>query len=111
MGFLKVILTTIGVLVVFLGLIFLIGGRAVTGAVILAAGGFLTFTGMRKPKTRDVVVEQKIELSGDVSLESLKCTQCGGTLASDNIGVRAGTVFVSCPYCHSEYQLEEEPKW
>jgi uncharacterized Zn-finger protein len=25
--------------------------------------------------------------------------------------VKLGAVFIACPYCHSQYQIEEEPKW
>ncbi len=67
--------------------------------------------GLRKPSTRDVVVKQELELTGDMSLESMKCDGCGGSLSAENTSIRAGTVFVSCPYCGSEYQMEEAPKW
>jgi hypothetical protein len=108
---LKIVLAAFGTVVVFLGLVFLIGDRPVEGAAILLVGAFLLFMGLKKPKTRDVVVRQELELTGDTTLESLKCKQCGGTLSSLNTSFRAGAVFVSCPYCHSEYQLEEAPKW
>lgn len=111
MKILKVFLAASGALTVFLGLVFLIGGRPVSGAVILLAGVFFITAGLRKPKTRDVVIRQELELTGDVSLENLKCRQCGSTLSSDNTSVKVGTVFVKCPYCGSEYQLEEAPKW
>ena len=108
---LKIVLAVFGALTVFLGLVFLIGGRPVAGVVILLVGIFLVITGLRKPRTRDVVVKQELELSGDVKLEDMKCTQCGGSLTADNVAYRAGTVFVTCPYCASEYQIEEAPKW
>lgn len=108
---LKVVLAVLGALTVFLGLVFVIGGEPLIGAVILATGGFFLLMGLRKPRTRDVVVKQELELTGDMSLESLKCMGCGGSLSAENTSVRAGTVFVSCPYCGSEYQMEEAPKW
>lgn len=104
-------MAVLGVITVFLGLVFLIGGRPVSGSVILLTGVFLLIKGIGKPRTRNVTVKQELELTGDMTLESLKCTQCGGSLSSDNTSIRAGTVFVSCPYCHSEYQMEEAPKW
>ncbi|MCK5133300.1 MAG: hypothetical protein KAR40_14255 [Candidatus Sabulitectum sp.] len=107
----KVILVIIGVVILFLGLVFLIGGRPNTGAVMLGISIFMIISGLRKPKTRDVVIKRELELSGDIELESMKCNQCGGTLSSENISVRAGAVFVTCPYCSSEYQIEEAPKW
>ena len=107
----KIILAILGVIVLFFGLVFLIGGRPLTGAAILAAGVFMIVFGLRKPKTRDVVVKSELELTGDVNLESMKCSQCGGALSAENVSVKAGAVFISCPYCHSEYQIEEAPKW
>jgi hypothetical protein len=107
----KVIAAALGLIILFIGLVFLIGGRPVAGGVMMAAGAFLVVIGLRKPATRDVVIRQELELTGDASLESMKCTQCGGTLSSENLSVRAGAVFVACPYCHSEYQIEEAPKW
>lgn len=108
---LKIVLAVMGALIVFLGLVFLIGGRPVAGGVIILTGVFLVVFGLRKPKTRDVIVKQELELTGDVNLENMKCRQCGGSLSADNTAFRAGTVFVTCPYCQSEYQLEEAPKW
>ncbi len=107
----RIVLASAGVLLVFLGLVFLIGGRPVTGAIILLAGGFMIASGFRRGKPDVKVVREELELSGDVRLENLKCRQCGASLSSDNTTFRMGTVFVSCPYCHSEYQLEEAPKW
>jgi hypothetical protein len=52
-----------------------------------------------------------IDLPGKVKLDSLKCQSCGGVLSSDNIKMVAGAPVVTCPYCHTTYQLTEEPKW
>ncbi len=107
----KVVAAVLGLAVIFLGLVFLIGGRTVVGAVMIGVGIYLLVMGLRKPVTRDVVVRRELELSGDVSLESMKCSMCGASLSSENIAERAGAVFVECPYCHGEYQVEEAPKW
>jgi hypothetical protein len=56
-------------------------------------------------------IVQKIDLSGDIALEKLKCRNCGGELTRDSITVREGAIFVSCPYCGTSYQMVEEPKW
>jgi DNA-directed RNA polymerase subunit RPC12/RpoP len=56
-------------------------------------------------------IVQKIDLSGDIALEKLKCRNCGGELTQESITVREGAVFVSCPYCGVSYQMVEEPKW
>lgn len=107
----RIILIVLGLVILFFGLIFLIGGRPVTGVLMLGISIFMIVYGLRKPKTRDVVIRRELELSGDVDLESMKCNQCGGSLSSENLSVRAGAVFVACPYCSSEYQIEEAPKW
>jgi len=108
---LRYILIGLGMLTVFLGLVFIIGGRPVIGGLILGTGIFLTVTGIRSHRTRNVVIRRELELTGDVSLEDMKCRQCGASLSSRSISLKAGTVFVACPYCHSEYQIEEAPKW
>lgn len=88
-----------------------LGARWILGAILLGAGlAMIYFLRMKTPETR-VTVTQQIDLSGDVSLEKLTCTNCAATLDSKSVSVRAGAVFVHCPYCESEYQLEEAPKW
>ena len=107
-----VILLVLGLMILFLGLVFLIGGRPVTGVVIILVGGSLAYTGLRrKPAARNIIVKRQLELSGDVELEDLQCRSCGAGLSSENVSVRAGAVFVACPFCNTEYQLEEAPKW
>jgi len=56
-------------------------------------------------------VTLKIDLPGNVNMDTLKCRSCGGTLSSENIAMVAGAPVVTCPYCHTTYQLTEEPKW
>lgn len=56
-------------------------------------------------------VTLKIDLPANVNLDSLKCKSCGGALTTENIKMVAGAPVVDCPYCHTSYQLTEEPKW
>ncbi|NPV75953.1 MAG: hypothetical protein HPY59_06200 [Anaerolineae bacterium] len=56
-------------------------------------------------------VTLKIDLPGNVNMDTLKCKSCGGTLSPDNIAMVAGAPVVTCPFCHTTYQLTEEPKW
>ena len=83
------------------------------GIVSLAAGFVLIWLGGRKAagegKPGELV--QRIELSGNVSLEELTCRKCGGKLSADNVKMLAGAPVVNCPYCGASYQLEEDPKW
>ena len=107
----RIVIVAAGILVVFLGLVFLIGGRPVAGGLILGTGLFLSFIGLRTDRKAHLNVSNSLELTGDMRLEDLKCRHCGGSLSSDSVSFNAGTVFVSCPYCRSEYQMEEAPKW
>jgi hypothetical protein len=100
----------------FLGLMFVVGaqgqvGRIVVGVVLWLAAGALVYFARTRPATTSTTVVQKIDLSGNVNLEQLKCKSCGGTLSSKSVSVRAGAVFVNCEYCGATYQLEEEPRW
>lgn len=99
-----------------LGLVFVMGAqgqilRIVVGVILLLAAGALAWLAMMRPAESTTTLVQKIDLSGDVSLQELTCRGCGGTLGSDAVTVQAGAVFIKCPYCGAAYQLEEEPRW
>lgn len=105
-------------LLILLGLLFLVAAgttgiamRWVLGGVLLGAGLIVIYMLRMKVPEQKVTVQQQIDLSGDVSMESLKCRNCGGVLDRNSVNVKAGAVFVHCPYCDSEYQLEEAPLW
>jgi hypothetical protein len=116
---LRVLAYALCALLILLGLVFLVASaagntapRIVIGILFVLVGGFLAlFISRQAGRTSTSVVRQEIELSGDVSLEQMKCRSCGGVLESANVSVRAGAVFVTCPYCRAEYQIEEQPRW
>ena len=117
MKIIKVVVILAGLCLIGLGILFLIGGAynnttgtIVNGAVMLLAGGVLLFRVLRKQVHR-VVERRELDLTGDVTMESLKCRSCGGTLSADALKEIGGTAMVECPYCGSAYQLEEAPKW
>jgi DNA-directed RNA polymerase subunit RPC12/RpoP len=89
------------------------GGRLVVGAILVGIGlGLVALIKLREPKPeRKITVEQKIDLTGEVELEKLKCRNCGAELDKSSITVTEGAVIVSCPYCGASYQIVEEPKW
>ena len=98
----------------FFGVMFIVGAqgqvmRIVVGVILFAAAGVLVYMTRIRPQQTTVV--QKIELSGDVSLEEMKCRNCGGALSDRSLTVKAGAVFVDCEHCGTKYQLEEAPKW
>ena len=108
-----------GILIVF-GVLFLLGSGGANGqlswipvgAILILAGLAMIWFASRKPKVEpDVNVTYKVDLSGDVNLETMKCKSCGGTLTSENVKMVAGAPVVTCPFCGTTYQLTEEPKW
>lgn len=90
----------IGLVAIIIGFLFIGGG------VYLI---YLAGRGKMGAPTENVTI--KVDLPGNVKLDTLKCKFCGGDLSMDNIKMIAGAPVVNCPYCHSTYQLTEEPKW
>jgi len=87
-----------------------IGGILVLIALAGVAGGIFLIVRARAA-TQKVVVEQKIDLTGDVKARSLTCEKCGATLDENSVSIAGGAVFVKCPYCGATYQIVEQPKW
>lgn len=90
----------IGLIAIIIGFLFIGGG------VYLI---YLAGHGKMGAVTENVTL--KVDLPANVSMDTLKCKSCGGTLTMDNIQMVAGAPVVNCPYCHTTYQLTEEPKW
>jgi Zn finger protein HypA/HybF involved in hydrogenase expression len=112
----KVVAYLMAALVGGLGLLFVIGSqgmaaRLVVGGVLVAAALVLVAVVNLRPVIQKRTFEQRLHLSGEVSLADLKCKQCAGALSNDAVSVRAGAVFISCPYCQASYQLHEEATW
>lgn len=84
----------------------------VIGLATILVGFGLIWLARRQEKTEvKAEIIQKIELSGDIDLEKIKCEFCGGPLGSDDISMVAGAPVVKCPFCGSSYQITEAPKW
>ena len=106
-------------ILIFFGVLFVWGafspqgspGWIIVGVISIGAGLVLIWLAGRQAKREATEIVQKIELSGDVDLETLSCRNCGGALSPDNVKMIAGAPVVSCPYCNTSYQLTEEPKW
>lgn len=108
-----------GILLIF-GVLFILGtfssqgqfGWLMVGIVLVVIAFVLIWFASRKAKvTGPENVTYKVDLSGDVNLETIKCRSCGGTLTAENVKMVAGAPVVTCPYCGTTYQLTEEPKW
>ena len=111
-----VVLNVFAVILAMLGCLFVIGyqgqmGRFIIGLVLLGGGVLLFVAGRMRPKQITTTVVQKIDLTGDVSAQDLKCKNCGSTLTNKSVTVKAGAIFISCESCGTQYQLEEAPKW
>jgi hypothetical protein len=112
----KIIAYPLSAVLFLLGLVFIVGSqgevmRLAVGGVLLAASVAFCWLALQKPRPTETTVIQKIDLSGDVSLEQMKCRSCGGTLAKESVSVKAGAIYVNCPFCGASYQIEEAPKW
>jgi hypothetical protein len=109
-------------ILIFFGVLFIWGafgsnpqpGWIVVGLISVGIGfGLIWLASRRKPtsEAEGQEVTYKLDLSGEVNLESLKCESCGGALSSENIKMVTGAPWVTCPYCGATYQLTEKPKW
>lgn len=87
-------------------------GFAIAGVLFLAVGAGLVYAAARAGKTEVVQqVTMQVDLPGQTKIEEVKCRSCGGTLSAKDITLANGAPMVNCPYCHTVYQLTEEPKW
>lgn len=118
MAGLRVFMVVLGVFLILLGLMFMVASadsnflpRLIVGVSMLLPGVYFVRKGIREPADKTVVISRTLELSGDVNLEDLTCKKCAAGLSSENIVLKAGAVFLSCPFCGTEFQIEEKPKW
>jgi hypothetical protein len=86
-------------------------GDLVIAAILIGIGiVIIVAIKLREPKPKQVI-EQKIDLTGDVDVSKMKCKNCGADLDKDSIRVVEGAVMINCHYCGSTYQMIEQPKW
>jgi hypothetical protein len=120
----KVIALIVAIILLVWGFLMTLGAFSYTpaksswiifGLIFIGIGAALFFLALRKPKgaisAEGTSTTYKIDLPGNVKLDTIKCKSCGGALTSDNIKMVAGAPVVTCPFCHTTYQLTEEPKW
>jgi len=117
----KIIGYIISAILIFFGVLFIWGSFSPQGSTawifigIITVGiglGIIFLASRSKPApggSQNVTLN--IDLPGNVQMDKLKCQSCGGVLAPENIQMIAGAPVVTCPYCHTTYQLTEEPKW
>lgn len=108
-------------ILIFFGVLFIWGafspqgqwGWIIVGLISVGLGlGILYLANRNKEQpSEQQAVKVQIELPANINLDTLKCQSCGGNLTLQNIQMIAGSPVVNCPYCHTTYQLTEEPKW
>ncbi len=114
----KIILFVLSAGFLIFSFLFILAGFSLASnfvsGIILAAIGFSLIGFATRIKTEpDLpdIVNVNVDLPGNVSMDTLKCRSCGGTLAPKDVKLVAGAPVVTCPYCGTTYQLTEEPKW
>ncbi|MGA2821067.1 MAG: hypothetical protein ABSF61_10490 [Anaerolineales bacterium] len=116
----KVIAYIAAAILLFFGVIFIWGAFSpqgspswiLVGLISVGIGFVLIVVGARRRAAQGSEnITLKVDLPANVNLDMLKCRSCGGALTPDNIKMVAGAPVVTCPYCHTTYQLTEEPKW
>lgn len=118
----KIIAYLASAILIFFGVLFVWGAFSPQGSIgwiligIISIGlgfGIIWLVGRSRASqaAEGENVTLKIDLPANVNLETLKCKFCGGALSMDNIQMVAGAPVVNCPYCHTTYQLTEDPKW
>jgi hypothetical protein len=116
----KIVLYILATITIIIGVFYLWAGTNpgspnsyyLVGVISVAIGLVLIWLGGRqKAKAGDTNVTVNVDLPSNVSMDTFKCQSCGGALKPDNVQMVAGAPVVTCPYCHTSYQLKEEPKW
>lgn len=118
----KIIAYIVAAILIFFGVLFIWGafspqgstGWILVGLISVGIGLALIFFAARRTAKAGEAgnnVTLKIDIPANVNMDVIKCKSCGGTLAPENIQMVAGAPVVTCPYCHTSYQLTEEPKW
>ncbi len=82
------------------------------GLVLIGVGlVIIFFAARRKAVAPTTNVTLNVDLPGNVAMDEIKCKSCGGVLSAENITMVQGAPMVTCPYCHTVYQMTEDPKW
>jgi Zn finger protein HypA/HybF involved in hydrogenase expression len=112
----KFILYSLAALLGIFGFIFIVGaqgsiGRIAVGIILFVAGGALVYVSRVQPEPSQTTIVQKIDLSGEMNLQEIRCRSCDAPLSKESIKIEGGAIFVNCEYCGATYQMEEEAKW
>lgn len=99
-----------------LGLLFVIGSegmtqRIVVGLVLIATAIALVIAFRLRPQRIEHTIEQRVDIAGPASLRRLACPQCSASLEPSAIRAEQGVATLTCPFCNTTSQLEEDVRW
>jgi hypothetical protein len=99
-----------------LGLLFVIGSegmtsRIVVGVVLVATAIALVVAFRLRPQRIEHTIQHKVDLAGPASLRRLACPQCSASLEPSAITTSHGVAVLTCPFCNTTSELQEEPRW
>ncbi|HDS08672.1 MAG TPA: hypothetical protein ENN73_00465 [Firmicutes bacterium] len=111
---------------IFTGLLFIFGGLnlgafgyVIAGVVLILVGIvfiIIIFKGSKSsaavPESKQINIVHNVELPNQSQLKEFLCKNCGASIKPENLKVtEAGSIMVTCPYCSTSYEIQEEPKW
>ncbi len=123
---LKIFGALFAIVLIFVGLMFLVATASTVGLKI--AGVFLILAGIiffiiifKGSKSSDsgsgesdvkIIHNIKVDLPEDAKLKEFLCKNCGASMKPENLKfTEVGSIMVTCPYCSTSYEIQEEPKW
>lgn len=108
--------SVIAALVGGLGLLFVIGAqgqtsRLVVGVILVLGAGAIVVLGRLRPRVDVRQVVQQVDVAGATTLSRLACPQCNAAVDPSALRAEHGIAVLTCPYCHTTHQLQEDVKW
>ncbi|RLI33320.1 hypothetical protein DRO56_02010 [Candidatus Bathyarchaeota archaeon] len=62
-------------------------------------------------RSKPVEVVQRVEVSGPIKAQEIRCPYCSAPLDLGLVKVVGGVPMIKCPYCGRSFEVTEEPKW
>jgi len=115
LGLAKIVGYLASAVLIFLGAIFLMASAYAISRLLV--GATLTLVGLAiamltwRAGAQQAAVKYEIQTPGSLRLEPLKCPNCTATLDPSKMQLKLGAPSIKCPYCGSEFEVSEEPKW
>lgn len=78
-------------------------------ALISVAAALAIIYFLQRSKPTEIV--QKLEVSGAMKAQEIRCPNCSAVLTMDLAKVVDGIPTIKCPYCGNSFEVTENPKW